>query len=267
MWRTLLSLLLITITQPLVAQLRFAYYDLDHLYDTERSLFYHDDAYTPDGHYRWDAERYSRKVHQVATVIDSLRCDIVALYGVENEQVVRDIAATLEGDYAYLHRTINSFDGMDFALLYYADRCEPLAAEAKRAMLVVEARIGRDTTNIVLGVDPRYIRMELNELREEHPTHRMIVAGKISSLDPARYGLIDRLAAPARRGHGNRLRNGGWQLRDRIFTDTLSGRREGAVLIRREWLDPTSGEPLPTYRSNRYTGGAGRFLPVWCEIE
>lgn len=50
---------------------------------------------------------------------------LVALWGVENEAVVRDIAAACKGDYSYLHRTLNSLDGMDFALLYYGDLFEP----------------------------------------------------------------------------------------------------------------------------------------------
>lgn len=267
MWRILLTLSLIISLQPLAGQIRFGYYDVDHLYDTARSLFYQDDDYTPEGRFRWDAERYSRKVRQVAAIIDSMRCDIVALYGVENEQVVRDLAITVEGDYSYLHRTVNSFDGMDFALLYFSDKCEPLRAEAKRSMLVVEARIGGDTVDIILGADPRFVRLEIEEVRSEHPGRRTVVGGKIASIDPSKYGLTDRLAPPARRGHGNRRRNEGWQMRDRIFTDTLKNCKEGAVLIRREWLDPNTTEPLPTYQSNRYRGGAGRFLPVWCEIE
>lgn len=263
---TLLSMLILGFKVG-SAQIRFAYYDVDQLYDTEESLFYDDTRYTPQGQYRWDAERYRRKVEQVAARIDSTHCEVVALYGVENEQVVRDIASRLQGDYAYLHRTLNTLDGMDFALLYYADRCEPLDAEPMRSMLCIEARIDRDTFDIILGVDPRFVRLEAQELRKHHPSHRLLVAGKISSIAPERLGLVDRLAEPARRGHGNRMVNGEWQLRDRIFTDTLAGRREGAVLIRREWLDPLDGAPTPTYESGRYRGGAGRNLPIWCEIE
>ena len=165
MWRPLLSLLLITITQPLVAQLRFAYYDADRLYDTSESPFYNDTDYTPEGRYQWDSIRYNRKIELTAARIDSLRADVVALYGVENEQVVRDIAMHLKGDYTYLHRTLNTFDGMDFALLYFADRCEPLRAEAERSMLTIEALMGRDTAMIILGADPRFVRLKIKEVR------------------------------------------------------------------------------------------------------
>lgn len=267
MWRTLLSLLLITITQPLVAQLRFAYYDVDRLYDTEPSLFYDDTEFTPEGRYKWDSTRYERKVNQVVAVIDSLRCDAVALYGVESEQVVRDIALRLQGDYTYLHRTINSFDGMDFALLYLADRLEPLHAEAQRAALIIEALISRDTVNLVLCSDSRFADLHIEELIERHPERGMLVAGKLYNLDATAYGLHDCLAAAARRGQGNRIYRGRWRMRDRIFTRPPLDGHEGAVVIRREWLDERTAEPLPTYRGNRYTKGVGAYLPIWCEIE
>ena len=267
MWRTLLSLLLITITQPLVAQLRFAYYDVDRLYDTEPSLFYDDSDYTPEGRYQWDSIRYNHKIELTAARIDSLRADVVALYGVENEQVVRDIAMHLKGDYTYLHRTLNTFDGMDFALLYFADRCEPLRAEAERSMLTIEALMGRDTVLIILGADPRFVRLKIKDVQAAYPTRRLIVAGKIASISPTAYGLVDRMAEPARRGHGTCVRNGQWQMRDRIFTSAACGTGEGAVVIRRQWLDAERGVPLPTYEATRYRGGAGRHLPLWCEIE
>lgn len=98
-----------------------AFYDVDRIYDTLPALFYDDADYTPEGRLRWTSERYTRKIRNTAAVIDSMALPLVALWGVENEQVVRDIAAACEGEYSYLHRTLNSLDGMDFALLYYGD--------------------------------------------------------------------------------------------------------------------------------------------------
>ena len=59
-----------------------AYYDVDRLYDTIPSLFYDDRAYTPEGTYGWDTERYRRKIRQVAETVDSMALPVVALYGV-----------------------------------------------------------------------------------------------------------------------------------------------------------------------------------------
>ena len=89
-----------------------AFYDVDRIYDTVPALFYDDADYTPEGRLHWTAERYARKIRNTAAVIDSMALPLVALWGVENEQVVRDIAAACRGDYSYLHRTLNSLDGI-----------------------------------------------------------------------------------------------------------------------------------------------------------
>ena len=125
--RIITALLLFLAGIPAHAQPRtgIVYWDLDHLYDTVPALFDNDTDYTPSGRLAWDTERYRRKIRHTAAVIDSMRMPLVALWGVENEAVVRDIAAACEGDYSYLHRTLNSLDGMDFALLYYGDLFEP----------------------------------------------------------------------------------------------------------------------------------------------
>lgn len=122
-----------------------AFYDVDRIYDTVPALFYDDADYTPEGRLHWTAERYARKIRNTAAVIDSMALPLVALWGVENEQVVRDIAAACRGDYSYLHRTLNSLDGMDFALLYYGDLFYPTRDEPGRRYLYVEGELGRDT--------------------------------------------------------------------------------------------------------------------------
>ena len=122
--RIITALLLFLAGIPAHAQPRtgIVYWDLDHLYDTVPALFYNDTDYTPSGRLAWDTERYRRKIRHTAAVIDSMRMPLVALWGVENEAVVRDIAAACKGDYSYLHRTLNSLDGMDFALSFFLYR-------------------------------------------------------------------------------------------------------------------------------------------------
>lgn len=143
--RIITALLLFLAGIPAHAQPRtgIVYWDLDHLYDTVPALFYNDTDYTPSGRLAWDTERYRRKIRHTAAVIDSMRMPLVALWGVENEAVVRDIAAACKGDYSYLHRTLNSLDGMDFALLYYGDLFEPLYDEPGRRYLYIEGLLYR----------------------------------------------------------------------------------------------------------------------------
>lgn len=132
-----------------------AFCDVDRLYDTLPALFYDDSDYTPEGRLKWNSARYERKVRQTAALIDSMGLDIVALWGVENEQVVRDIAQACRGDYAYIHRTLNSLDGMDFALLYYGDRFYPGRVETGRRYLRIEGELDGEELSLILCADPR----------------------------------------------------------------------------------------------------------------
>ena len=95
----LLSLLCATASAQKGNSFGAAYYNVDKLYDTIPSRFYDDRAYTPAGRFGWDSNRYTHKIKQVAAVVDSIALPVVALYGVENEQVVKDIVGACRGDY------------------------------------------------------------------------------------------------------------------------------------------------------------------------
>ena len=214
-----------------------------------------------------------------------MRMPLVALWSVENEAVVRDIAAACQGDYSYLHRTLNSLDGMDFALLYYGDLFEPLYTEPGRRYLYIEGilyrpqqptrrvtgRVARpmrtDTVGIVLCSDTRMAEWVVRDLREERPGVKLLVAGRTSSLAPGAFGLYDALERPARLGRGNVRRRDGWQMRDRILADTALRTSAGDVYARRYLIDPKTGTPLPTYEKRRYRGGYGYALPVFVYLE
>lgn len=244
-----------------------AFYDLDKLYDTLPALFHNDADYTPEGRYNWTEERYRRKIRTTAAVVDSLGLPLVALWGVENESVVRDIAAACKGAYSYLHRTLNSLDGMDFALLYYGDMFYPERVEEGRRYLYVEGTLGRDTVGLVLCAEDRMAAWVVRDLREERPGVKLIVAGRSEGLDPAASGLCDAQARAARAGRGNIRSRGRWRMRDRILVDTAFRIRGGDVFIRRYLVDSKTGNPIPTYLRSIYRGGPGRSLPVYAYFE
>lgn len=240
-----------------------AYYDVDRLYDTVPAPFYDDGAFTPQGRLRWTSERYERKIRRTAAVIDSMALPLVALWGVENEQVVRDLAAACRGDYSYLHRTLNSLDGLDFALLYYGDVFYPYRAEPQRRALYIEGELGRDTVGLVLCADPRTAEWLLDDLREERPRVRLIVLGRTGSLDAPSRGLHDATREAAQAGRGTIRRNGRWEMRDRILVDTALACSRGDLFARRYLIDPRTGSPRPTYRRGVYCGGCSASLPVF----
>lgn len=262
-----------------------AYCDLDHFHDTIPSLFYNDEEYTPAGRLRWDTERYERKVQQAAAVIDSIKMPLVALWSVESEEVVRDIVVACTSDYNYLHRTLNSLDGMDFALLYYGDLFEPYYDEPGRRYLYVEGVVRHparrirqgersitepartDTIGLVLCSDTRMAEWIVRDLRDEHPGVKLIVAGRSSTLDPSRYGLNDAQERAASLGRGNVRQRNGWVMRDRILTDTALNASAGDVYARRFLFDAQSEAPRPTYGRKRYKGGMSYALPVFVYFE
>lgn len=244
-----------------------AYYDVDRLYDTVASPFYADDDYTPAGRLRWTAARYRRKIRAVAAVVDSMAMPLTALWGVENEGVVRDLVAAAAGDYVYLHRTLDSRDGLDFALLYHGDRFFPHYDEAGRRYLYVEGTLRRgarrDTVGLLLCSDPRMVRPLLAALRDERPGIPLLVAGRSEGTDAAALGLDDITARAAAAGRGTVASHTGWRMRDRILADTALRLTGGEVYARPFLFDRATGLPAPTYDNRRYLGGASGSLPVY----
>lgn len=264
--RRLLLILLSAITIQLSAQPRvgFAYYDVDRAYDTTPSSFYDDSAFTPTGRNRWDAERYERKTKAIAAVIDSMALPIVALYGVENEQVVRDIVKHTEGDYSYIHRTLNRLDGMDFALLYYGDVLFPERVEVGLDYILIEANVGNREFAFVLAHRTRILGSIVAQLTEQSPQRHIVVAGDLYGIDYALLGLTEATAEAERAGHGNTVYRNRWRMFDKILTDKRLSTR--CDVYARHWLLDRNGEPKPTFNREGYVGGAGRKLPIFCYI-
>lgn len=277
--RTALLLLALHAATTTAQPLGIAYCDADHLYDTVPSLFYDDTDYTPRGALRWNTERYRRKIARTAALADSLGLPIIALWSVENEAVVRDIAAACQSDYSYLHRTLNSLDGMDFALLYYGDRFFPHYVEPGRRYLYVEGVLRRpvgrgdtrrfrtDTLGLVLCSEQRMVRWVVGDLRDERPGAKLVVMGRLPDRGLEEYGLHDAHARAERAGRGNVRSRAGWRMRDRIAVDTALRTSAAEVYIRRFLLDPARTQPLPTYQRRRYAGGTSYALPVYVYLE
>lgn len=260
-----------------------AYYDLDHLYDTIPALFYNDTKYTPEGKYHWNTERYDHRIRNTAAVIDSMALPIIALCEVENEEVVRDIVRTSKGDYTYLHRTLNSLDGMDFALLYYGDMFIPdydepgrnyLYVEGELRMLKDQRALRRSTTltyryeriGLLLVRDTRMAEWVVRDLREERPGVKIVVLGRSWSVDCAKYGLQDATLRAEQAGRGNVRSRRGWMMRDRILADTALTVCDADVFARRYLLDPKNGYPYPTFEKEHYKGGYSYALPIFVYI-
>ena len=264
MKRNLTLLILLLSVWGVRAQQRVgvAWYDLGGLYDPEPSLFADDADYQADGPLGWSEERYADAVARYASLIDSMAMPLVGLFGVENERVALDLAARSEGDYSVLHETSNRLDGLDFALLYQADRFLPERSEMGYGRMLVEGELDGCAVSLLLVRDDRFLAEEVERLQSIRPRRPLLIMGHIEDLDP-RYGLQDALSKAEERGYGNSFRRGGWRMRDRLWVDPFWQVIRAGVYVERRLLDEQSGKPLPLYERGRYRGGWSENLPVF----
>lgn len=267
--RRLLMLLLVMLGVVANAQQKgsfgIAYYNVDKLYDTIPSRFYDDGAYTPAGKFGWDSRRYHKKIDQVAAVIDSMALPVVALFGVENEQVVRDIVSACGEDYAYIHRTSNRYDGLDFALLYFVDYLYPDRVAEHRGALCVEGKMVDDTPLTIIATNRSTSLGVLLEEQKSRADNKIIIIGDAGELNFKKYALRDAFAGVESAGRGNRISRGMWELRDRALVNfDASFQRD---VYARRWLLDRYGEPQPTFKGAKYCAGVSSCLPIYIYFE
>lgn len=265
----LLTLILLLVANTVVAQrsrsFGVAYYNVDNLYDTKPSQFYDDKDYTPRGHRGWDEHRYKRKIGQVAQVVDSIALPVVVLYGVENEAVVRDIAEACQEDYAYIHRLADSRDGLDFALLYFADRFQAEQVTAWRGALCVEGLVGGQRFAIIANHRCSSLGVLLEERNLLEGNNNIIILGEPNKLNFHEFSLRDATLRAERAGRGDYLRAGRWQMRSRVATN-VEAECYCDVYVKRSLLDKR-GAPWPTFDGMKYFGGYSKFLPIFIYFE
>ena len=238
-----------------------AYYDVDALYDTIPSRFYNDKNYTPEGRYKWDSQRYRQKVEHIAQVIDSLHMPIVALYGVENEEVVRDITATVREDYAYIHRTQDFSLGLDFALLYYGDVFFPEKVTSHHNALCIDGYIGDCPVTIIINNNSSSLGVLLNRNEYKVEDRAIIILGKQRAESTSRWQLSDVMSEAEAAGRGTVVYYDRWQMRHRIATNIRN--IEQCNVYIKEWLLDMEGRPKPTFRGSKYYGGYSTSLPIY----
>ena len=263
--RCYLTILLLLCSTPAWAQrsMDIAFCDVESLYDTVPSKFYDDSDYTPQGRLRWDSQRYRLK-ESVARRIDSRALPVVALWGVENEQVVRDVVMATEGDYAYVHRTHDGSDGLDFALLYYGDRFFPERITPWRGALCIEGESDGVDVAIIINHRCTSLGVLLSERGLLEFERRVVVLGTPGRVSPVEFGLQEHTSVAECAGRGNVVRSGGWQMRDRVAS-TWKGEVR-CDLYAAEWLLDGQGAPRPTYSNRKYYGGVSASLPIFAQF-
>ncbi len=211
----------------------------------------------------WDSERYNLKINSIASLLDSLQLPLVGLYGVESEAVVRDIQRSCSTDYSALHRTRNSFDGMDFALFYYGDIFFVESVEAQRDLLIVDGSYLDEPITLILARDGRDVASYLSE---NECAETIIIAGDISRSDIRRWGFVNLQEHSAARGYGNSISKWGWYFKHRIAINRAGLEHRSGAYVARFLLTPDRQEIFATFNRDNYIGGYSKYLPVYSYI-
>ncbi len=261
--RILTILLFFSLSLKAQSGLGLLFYDVDRLYDTSPALFYDDSKFTPNGKMHWTTERYQRKVDAIASVLDSVKMPLVGLYGVENEAVVRDIQTSCREDYSAIHLTRNSFDGLDFALLYYGDAFYVESQSVWRDMMVINGDYLGCSVTIILARDGRDIASYLDENQHGELT---IVAGDISTREIKSWGFENLHSEDNTASYGNTIGRWGWYFKHRIAINIESQSHKSGTYIAPYLLNNGGRSIFSTYQKESYTGGYSTFLPIYSYI-
>ncbi|UCG28258.1 MAG: hypothetical protein JSV24_02540, partial [Bacteroidales bacterium] len=110
------------------------FYNVENLFDTENDPAILDDEFTPDSEKMWDAERYEKKLDDIAEVLGSIRKrdlpEIIGLCEVENRKVLEDLINAKKlrrEEFGIVHQDSPDARGIDVALLYRKERFKILA--------------------------------------------------------------------------------------------------------------------------------------------
>ena len=293
--------------QPASIDFGVAYYDVGQLYDTFQSQDYNDKHFTEQDSMRWDRQRYQRKIEHTVRVIDSMALPVMILYGVENKRVVRDLVALSKRDYAYIHRDQNINNGLEFAVLYEADKFTPETITTWDRALCVEGRVkgsakGSDKGN-AKGSDKGSAKgsnksdksdKSYNEGNEEMGVKELPIA-VIASVGCTSIGVLMRergLDAKSNNiiliGQPSKTNFERLGLRDATLAAEQAGRGNAVksgrwVMLHRaatsiaaratceayakNWLLDDSRKPLDTFSRKRYRGGYSASLPIYIYFE
>ena len=105
------------------------FYNTENLFDTDDDPLKDDDAFTPNGDYRWTRPRYWNKLDAISKVIvaadEDMAPALVGLCEVENETVLTDLtsrSALRQAGYRFVMTDSPDRRGIDVALLYEKER-------------------------------------------------------------------------------------------------------------------------------------------------
>ena len=115
------------------------FYNLENLFDISHDEGKNDYEFLPDGANRWTQVKYSKKLHNMATVIRAMKDDnrvwhtVLGISEIENRHVLEDLVSQPEiaqANYQIVHYDGPDRRGVDVGLLYDPLRFKPLESRS-----------------------------------------------------------------------------------------------------------------------------------------
>ncbi len=148
-----------SITDRTAKTWRLGFYNLENLFDTEDNPRTKDDDFLPNGKYQWTAERYQKKIKNLAEVLTVIQPTMMGFCEVENRRVVQDLMngspALIAADYDIAHFDSPDERGVDVAFVYQRSAFKMLNSHAIRiAIPTIEKKANTpQATRDILEVD------------------------------------------------------------------------------------------------------------------
>jgi hypothetical protein len=211
-----------------------AFYNLENLFDTLDDPNKFDEEFTPTGANHYNGQIYTRKLHNLATVLSQIAIEkvpdgpaIIGVAEIENVKVLQDLIAEPElkdRKLRIVHFESPDVRGIDVGMLYNPKYFKVLNAkslpinisengkkEYTRDILYVQGLLGGDTVYVMVGHWPSrrggeaaskwkreraasVCRKQADEIRKEHPGAKIIVMGDLND-DPVSPSVAVTLAA------------------------------------------------------------------------
>ena len=138
-----------------------AFYNLENLFDPEDGEHTRDRNFTPRGLYRWNREKYRRKIDNLGKVIARIGPDhaqnppvILGVCEVENQSCLQDLVdcdALGKYNYSFVHFDSDDRRGLDTAFLYRKKHFKLINSQAFSTK--IEGRNGMEPTRDILYVE------------------------------------------------------------------------------------------------------------------
>lgn len=138
---------------------RFAFFNMENLFDTWRDSLHNDEEFTPQGSRHWTHKRLSDKMNLFWKMVAAMSQDdisvvhypaIIGLVEVENEWVLQTLCRSypLGRRYQWIHFESPDIRGVDCAMLYDSTRFVPFSAYPIRVSDSASAFYTRDILSV-----------------------------------------------------------------------------------------------------------------------